>query len=90
MVYPGAVDPGDLGCASAVELDRLDPVALDDTRLVAAFTSAAGLKNDALAPWRLAAELLERKPMHLSRLTLRKWLLRSSVRQMRATISSGQ
>ena len=69
MVYPGAVDPGDLGCASAVELDRLDPVALDDTRLVAAFTSAAGLKNDARAG-RLAAELLERKPMALKSLDL--------------------
>ena len=48
MVYPGAVDPEDFGCASAVELDRLDPAAIDDTRLVEAFTSAAGLKEDAL------------------------------------------
>jgi tetratricopeptide (TPR) repeat protein len=69
MVYPGAVDPDDLGCASGLELDRLDPAALDDTRLVAAFTSAAGLKDDARTG-RLAAELLKRRPIALTSLDL--------------------
>ena len=47
LVYPDAVDPEDLGCASALELDRLDPATIDDARLVEAFTSSAGLRDDA-------------------------------------------
>ena len=69
MVYPSAVDVADLGCASAAELDRLDPATLDDTRLVEAFTSAAGLKDDARTG-RLAAELLKRRPIALQSLDL--------------------
>jgi len=69
MVYPNAVDVGDLGCASAEELDRLDPATLDDTRLVEAFTSAAGLKDDERTG-RLATELLKRRPIALTSLDL--------------------
>jgi tetratricopeptide (TPR) repeat protein len=69
MFYPSAVDPKDLGCASAEELDRLDPATLDDARLVEAFTSAAGLKDDARTG-RLAAELLKRRPIALRSLDL--------------------
>jgi tetratricopeptide (TPR) repeat protein len=69
MVYPTAVDVEDLGCASAAELDRLDPATLDDTRLVEAFMSAAGLKDDARTG-RLATELLKRRPIALKSLDL--------------------
>ena len=69
MVYPTAVDVADLGCASAAELDRLDPAMLDDTRLVEAFMSAAGLKDDARTG-RLATELLKRRPIALKSLDL--------------------
>ena len=47
LVYPSAVDMQDLGCASGAELDLLDLATLDDSRLVEAFTSAAGLRDDA-------------------------------------------
>jgi hypothetical protein len=61
LVYPSAVDLLDLGCASGKELDDLDPAALDDARLVEAFLSAAGLRDDARTA-RLASELLKRQP----------------------------
>ena len=52
-----------------VELDRLDPSTLDDARLVEAFTSAAGLRDDARTA-RLASELLKRRPALLDSLDL--------------------
>ncbi len=61
LVYPNAVDLQDLGCASGLELDRLDPATLDDSRLVEAFTSAAGLRDDARTA-RLTSELFKRTP----------------------------
>ena len=69
LVYPGAVDLQDLGCASGLELDRLDPATLNDSRLVEAFTSAAGLRDDARTA-RLAAEMLKRRPVALTSLDL--------------------
>ena len=61
LIYPSAVDPLDLGCASGAELDLLDAAALDDSRLAEAFTSAAGLRDDARTA-RVATELLKRRP----------------------------
>jgi tetratricopeptide (TPR) repeat protein len=69
LIYPAAVDLEDLGCASPEELDRLDPAALDDLRLIEAFTSAAGLRDDARTS-RLAGELLNRRPVALESLDL--------------------
>ncbi len=69
LVYPNAVDLQDLSCASGEELDRLDPAALDDTRLIEAFTSAAGLRDDARTS-RLASELLKRQPAAMTPLDL--------------------
>jgi tetratricopeptide (TPR) repeat protein len=69
MVYPNAVDPEDLGCASALLLDQIDAATLDDARLVEAFTSAAGLRDDARTG-RLASELFKRKPIALKSLDL--------------------
>ena len=69
LVYPNAVDPEDLGCASAFELDRLDPATIDDARLVEAFTSSAGLRDDARTG-RVASELFKRKPIALKTLDL--------------------
>ena len=69
LVYPNAVDLQDLGCASGEELDRLDPATLDDSRLVEAFTSAAGLRDDARTA-RLASELLKRRPAAMASLDL--------------------
>ena len=69
LVYPSAVDLQDLGCASGDELDRLDPATLDDSRLVEAFTSAAGLRDDARTA-RLASELLKRRPGAMASLDL--------------------
>jgi tetratricopeptide (TPR) repeat protein len=54
-----AVDPLDLGCAAPDELDSLDPGSLDDSRLMDAASSAAGLGGDARTA-RFAAELLRR------------------------------
>ena len=53
-----------------MELDRLDPATLDDARLVEAFTSAAGLRDDARTA-RLAAELLNAQSaaLRVARLT---------------------
>ncbi len=66
---PAAVDSSDLTCTSPWELDRLEPGALDDHRLVEAVSSAAGLREDArTAP--LAAELLRRRPREVATLDL--------------------
>jgi hypothetical protein len=69
LVYPNAVDLQDLSCASGEELDRLDPTTLDDLRLVEAFTSAAGLRDDARTA-RLASELFKRRPAAMASLDL--------------------
>ena len=53
----------------ALELDQLDPSTLDDARLAEAFTSAAGLRDDARTA-RLASELLVRRPALLNSLDL--------------------
>jgi hypothetical protein len=66
---PAAVDPGDLACAGAGELDRLDPAALDGHRLVEAVASAIGLRDDARTA-RLAAELVRRRPPEVVTLDL--------------------
>jgi hypothetical protein len=51
-----------LACAGPDELDRLDPAALDDHRLIEAVASAAGLRDDTRTA-RLAAELVLRRPL---------------------------
>jgi hypothetical protein len=61
------VDPNDVSCASPEELDRVDPTALDDARLVETLASAVGLRDDALTA-RLAAELVKRQPRAIPRL----------------------
>ncbi len=63
------VDLNDLSCASPEELDRVDPIALDDARLVETIASAVGLRDDARTA-RLAAELLRRQPRAIPRLDL--------------------
>ncbi len=63
------VDLNDLSCASPEELDRVDPTALDDARLVETIASAVGLRDDARTA-RLAAELLRRQPRAIPRLDL--------------------
>lgn len=63
----GSVDADDLSCASGAELDRLDPTALDDTRLADAFASSDALRNDARTA-RFAAELVRRGGAALGRL----------------------
>ena len=67
LVYPSAVDLQDLGCASGEELDLLDLATLDDSRLVEAFTSAAGLRDNARTA-RFASELLKRRPATMASL----------------------
>jgi tetratricopeptide (TPR) repeat protein len=69
LVYPNAVDLQDLSCASGEELDRLDAATLDDSRLVEAFASATGLREDARTA-RLASELLKRRPAAMASLDL--------------------
>jgi tetratricopeptide (TPR) repeat protein len=64
-----SVDPQDLACASAEELDSLESSNLDDSLLLEAFASAAGLRDDARTA-RLAAELLARRPETLMSLEL--------------------
>jgi tetratricopeptide (TPR) repeat protein len=68
-IDPGAVDIEDLTCAGALELDRLDPAALDDIRLADAFESAAGLQDDARTVG-FAAALARRRAPRLNRLDL--------------------
>ncbi len=55
-----AVDPLDLGCAAADELDQLDVASLDDSRLIEAASSAAGLGADVRTA-RFAGELVRRE-----------------------------
>jgi tetratricopeptide (TPR) repeat protein len=69
LVYSSAVDMQDLGCASGTELDLLDLATLDDSRLIEAFTSAAGLRDDARTA-RFAAELFKRRPAAMACLDL--------------------
>lgn len=84
-VDPASVDPADLSCASAAELKALDPAELDDHRLVEAFLSAVGLRDDATtAP--LAEELLRRRPEGLRRVAadeLCSCLVRLAMRDQR-------
>ena len=68
-IYPGAVDPLDLDCASGAELDLLNLAALDDSRLVEALLSSAGLRDDARTS-RFSSELLKRRPAALTSLDL--------------------
>jgi tetratricopeptide (TPR) repeat protein len=69
LIYPAAVDPQDLGCANGPELDLLDLATLDDSRLLEAFSSAAGLRDDARTA-RFASELLKRRPAAMASLNL--------------------
>jgi tetratricopeptide (TPR) repeat protein len=69
LVDSNSVDAHDLACASADELDDLDVGKLDDAALVEAFTSAAGLRNDARTA-RFATELFRRQPGALTSLEL--------------------
>jgi tetratricopeptide (TPR) repeat protein len=66
---PGSTDPNDLSCAGEAELNRLDPAALDDARLIEAYESSAALHDDALAA-RFAAALIQRNPPFLADLAL--------------------
>jgi tetratricopeptide (TPR) repeat protein len=62
----GTVDANDLSCASAAELDEIEPATLDDQRLLDAFTSALGLREDARVA-RFAAEVARRESPTLAR-----------------------
>lgn len=64
-----ALDADDLSCASAAELDQLDPDSLDDVRLADALASAAGLRDDARTA-RFAAALAGRDPAAWARARL--------------------
>jgi len=68
-VHPDTVAIQDLSCAGPAELQDQNPHDLDDVRLVEAFKSAAGLRDDELTT-RFAAELLRRKPDQLAHLDL--------------------
>jgi hypothetical protein len=69
LVGPAAVDPEDLSCAGPEELERLDPSALANLRLLDAIESAAGLRDDARTA-RLASELVGRQPREIPPLEL--------------------
>ncbi len=69
LVHPDAVDIQDLSCAGPAELQDQNAHDLDDVRLVEAFKSAAGLREDELTT-RFAAELARRQPDQLSQLDL--------------------
>ena len=69
LVHPDAVDIQDLSCAGPAELQDQNAHDLDDVRLVEAFESAAGLREDELTT-RFAAELARRQPDQLSQLDL--------------------
>jgi tetratricopeptide (TPR) repeat protein len=58
-VDAAAIDPLDLSCANPRELDTLDLSALDQSQLLDAAASAAGLRDDPRTA-RLAAELVSR------------------------------
>ncbi len=78
-VDSAAVDPLDLGCAAADELDLLELPALDDARLIDAASSAAGLGDDARTA-RFAAELVRRASQSARAIDLRP-LVSALVRQ---------
>ncbi len=65
----GMVNPADLACAASKELDQLVPAALDDSQLVNALRSSAGLADDKRTA-RLAAELLGRSPALINKVNL--------------------
>lgn len=69
LIHADSVDPQDRSCAPMTELEALDADELDDVRLVEAFRSAAGFREDLLTS-RFAAVLARRKPMELSQLDL--------------------
>jgi tetratricopeptide (TPR) repeat protein len=69
LVHPDTVDNQDHSCASLAELQAQNAQDLDDVRLVDAFKSAAGLRDDELTT-RFASELLRRKPDQLAHLDL--------------------
>ncbi len=69
LVHPDAVDTRDLSCAGLAELQDQAVEDLDDVRLVEAFKSAAGLRDDDLTT-RFALELVRRKPDQLVQLDL--------------------
>jgi tetratricopeptide (TPR) repeat protein len=60
LVESATVDPADLACAAPRDLDQLDPAVLDDSRLIEAVQSSAGLADDRRTV-RFAGELLGRK-----------------------------
>ncbi|MBX6312109.1 MAG: hypothetical protein IRY99_04200 [Isosphaeraceae bacterium] len=65
-IDPAAVDPADVSCMSADELERLEVASLDEARLVEAYRSARAVCD----PWttgRLAKVLAERSPSALVR-----------------------
>ena len=56
---PATIDPEDLASMSGKDLGRLDPAALDDSRLAEAYQSASSLRDEAASD-RFAAELRRR------------------------------
>ena len=60
------VDPADLSCMSAQDLDRVETGQLGEASLVEAYESASALRDDRLTA-RFAAELARRNPPGLSR-----------------------
>jgi hypothetical protein len=67
LVDPDAIEPDDPSCMSGDELARLNPSELDEPRLIEAYESAAGLRDDDLAA-RFAAELARRDAPSLARI----------------------
>lgn len=63
---PSTVDSDDPSCMSELELDGLEPSALDDERLADAVESAAGFRDDHRTA-RFAAELARRNPLAFAR-----------------------
>lgn len=59
LLHRDLVEPEDLACASLPELEQVQPTELDDARLLEAFRSAAGLRDDALTA-HFAEELIRR------------------------------
>ena len=76
-----SVDADDLACMSAAELDRLDPAALDDVRLVDAFESAAGPRATTPARPGSPPSSSGRDPPALARLDLAALFAPSSARR---------
>ncbi len=67
---PEAIDPLDAASMSGPELDKLDPLELDDYTLAEAYESAAALGDDARTA-RFASVLAARDPSSLARLDVR-------------------